>query len=154
MSALVEITGLLGKWQGTNNLWLSPEDPVRKSVSDAEIKTTAQDQFTEIRYTWTFEGVTQEGRLILGKEVGTGRVRAAWFDTWHMRDQFMVCEGASEEKGTVWVAGSYAAPPGPDWGWRITIEQREGSVLNFLMHNISPEGEEMLAVEAKYTRQR
>ena len=49
--------------------------------------------------------------------------------------------------------GTYAAPPGPDWGWRITIRSGSASELQIIMHNISPEGQEDLAVQANYQRQ-
>ena len=48
--------------------------------------------------------------------------------------------------------GSYAAPPGPDWGWRIAIRPGDGSALAIVMHNVTPGGEEAVAVEATYKR--
>ena len=52
---------------------------------------------------------------------------------------------------TLAVKGTYAAPPGPDWGWRIEITPDEGT-LRVVMFNIWPEGKEALAVETVYTR--
>jgi hypothetical protein len=50
------------------------------------------------------------------------------------------------------VRGSYAAPPGPDWGWRIEITP-DGRTLRIVMFNIWPDGSrEDLAAEASYTR--
>lgn len=152
MSALNEIMDLKGKWRGTKHLWLSPGAPVRKSESTAEIHTTAQEQFTEIRYTWADEGRPQEGRLILGQESEQKVVKAVWFDTWHMREQFMICEGRVDDHGVVSIQGTYAAPPGPNWGWKITIEPKVQNAFGFRMYNITPEGEMMLAVEIEYSR--
>ena len=70
MSALAVLTGLVGNWQGSNHLWLSPEEPVRKSESVAKIRTTAQEQFSEIQYSWAYKDHPQEGRLILGQATG------------------------------------------------------------------------------------
>jgi hypothetical protein len=154
MSALAVLTNLVGKWQGTNQLWLSPEEPVRESESSAVIRTLAQGQFSEMQYSWADEGHPQEGRLILGQITGKKTIEAVWFDTWHMREEFMVCEGEIDEDGVVVsVQGTYAAPSGPDWGWEITIEPGDKNAFRFLMYNISPEGEKMLAVEVKYRRQ-
>jgi hypothetical protein len=119
----------------------------------AEINTIGQDQFSEIRYSWADEGQPQEGRLILGEESKQNIIQAVWFDTWHMRDQFMVCKGSANDHGVVSVQGTYAAPPGPDWGWQITIEPKDKNEFRFLMHNITPEGEKELAVEVAYSRQ-
>ena len=143
---------LEGKWEGTNQLWLDPEGPVRESASEAEIETIAHGQFAEIRYSWAYEGQEQEGRLILGQDREREIVTAVWFDTWHMIDQFMVCEGAVDQGGVVRVRGSYVAPPGPDWGWKISIERQDADAFCLLMHNISPEGEEGLAVKVNYKR--
>jgi hypothetical protein len=48
--------------------------------------------------------------------------------------------------------GSYAAPPGPDWGWRIEIAAEQCKALRLVMFNIWPDGKEELAVEAAYVR--
>ena len=39
----------------------------------------------------------------------------------------MACEGAVEPDWAIAVHGSYAAPPGPDWGWRIFIRPADGT---------------------------
>lgn len=152
MSALATLTDLSGKWHGTNLLWLSYDEHVRKSESLAEIKTTAQEQFSEIRYSWAYEGQPQEGFLFLGQANEEKIVKAVWFDTWHMRDQFMVCEGGIETNGEVSIQGTYAAPSGPDWGWQIVIEPKFNDKFRFLMYNISPEDEKMPAVEVEYSQ--
>ena len=151
MSALIELNDLIGKWQGTNQLWLFPGEPVRESESLAEIGTMQQEQFTEIRYSWAADGKSQDGRILLGQAADDGIVKAVWFDTWHMANQFMVCEGNVED-GIVSVKGSYAAPPGPDWGWQIDIEPQGMNAFHLLMYNITPDGEKFLAVEVAYSR--
>ena len=55
---------------------------------------------------------------------------------------------------------SYAAPTGPDWGWRTVIAP-EGAgagagagadAFSIVMYNISPDGEETLAFRNDYAR--
>ena len=60
-------------------------------------------------------------------------------------------EGTVDEHGCVSVLGSYEAPPDPDWGWRIEVVP-EGKSLRIIMHNISPDEQEVLAVRATYER--
>ena len=62
----------------------------------------------------------------------------------------MACEGAVEPDGAIAVRGSYAAPPGPDWGWRIVIRPAGKPALHIVMYNVTPGGQEALAVEATY----
>jgi hypothetical protein len=66
----------------------------------------------------------------------------------------MICLGTEPEDATLTLSGTYAAPPGPDWGWRIEITAGPGvDALRITMHNIWPDGErEETAVEAVYTR--
>lgn len=154
MTALAELTTLIGRWQGANHLWLTPQESVRISESTAEISAIAHEQFTELRYTWADEGKPQQGWLVLGRAPKNAAIQAVWFDTWHMAHQFMVCAGNADDKGVVRIQGSYAAPPGPDWGWQITIEPQGKDAFRFLMHNITPEGEKFLAVEVAFSRQK
>jgi hypothetical protein len=62
----------------------------------------------------------------------------------------MDCRGSAKGEGGISVQGSYPAPPGPDWGWRIVVEPREGAGFRLEMRNVTPEGEEAIAVEAEY----
>jgi hypothetical protein len=141
-----------GKWQGRNLLWIEPGTPVHESDSTAEVRTVAKGQFTEISYTWAYEGEPQEGRLLLGRPNETGAVEAVLFDTWHLNGTFMTFKGTADPDGAVSVMGFYAAPSGPDWGWEITVDQPEDDAFNLRMFNIPPGSEKIPAVEVKYSR--
>lgn len=153
MSALKTLSALTGAWQGLNQLWLYPGDPVHESESLAEINAAFQEQFTALQYTWAEAGKPQAGCLMLTQATEENTVKAVWFDTWHMAHQFMVCEGSVDDKGVISVTGSYAAPPSPDWGWQIDIEPKSENTFHFRMYNITPDGEKFLAVKVTYTRQ-
>jgi hypothetical protein len=111
----------------------------------------AQGKFFELHYTWADEGKPQDGVLLLGQS--QEQLSAAWVDSWHMHDKMMHCTGTAQADGTVSVVGYYAAPPGPDWGWRITLQVQAADQFRLIMHNITPDGEEMLAVEAVFSRE-
>ena len=53
-------------------------------------------------------------------------------------------------------ASPCAAPtrhlPGPTGDFRIDIDSDDGRTLRVVMFNVTPEGQEALAVEASYTR--
>jgi hypothetical protein len=144
---------LAGTWRGENKLYMMPGDPVRVSASRATVATAAQGKFLTLAYTWDFEGQPQDGLLVLGFEATDGPVTAAWVDSFHYGDKILVCTGAATPDGGATVRGSYPAPPGPDWGWRITLPVTADGVLRVVMYNIEPDGPEQLAVEADYTRQ-
>ena len=64
----------------------------------------------------------------------------------------MASAGTTPDDTRLSVRGTYAAPPGPDWGWRIDVTPA-GDTLRVVMYNVWPQeqgGKEELAVEAEY----
>ena len=61
----------------------------------------------------------------------------------------MALAGTDADCARIRLQGSYAAPPGPDWGWRIALDVTQTS-LTLSMTNIFPDGREQAAVEAGY----
>ncbi|HMS40836.1 MAG TPA: DUF1579 family protein [Pyrinomonadaceae bacterium] len=152
MSVPKSLNKLLGKWRGVNRLhttWIK-ENPLRESDSEALISFSAQGKFLKIEYDWFFEEKKQEGLILLGDE--TDLIKAYWIDSWHLGDKFMVSEGISGENGAISMKGFYTVPDNPDWGWRTDIETVDEKSFKITMFNVTPEGEESLAVEAEYER--
>ena len=146
---------LVGKWRGINRLhttWI-PENPVRETVSIATVELTARGRFLKIEYDWTYDEAVQEGLILIGDEKDTDSIKAFWIDSWHLSDKFMVSEGFRETDGSISLKGFYTVPDHPDWGWRTVIEPERDKVFKIIMFNVSPEGEEALAVEMELKRQ-
>ena len=59
----------------------------------------------------------------------------------------MTCLGTDSD-GTISIKGTYVAPPGPDWVWKIEITP---SPFRSMHTNIYPEGKEELAAEGVYS---
>jgi hypothetical protein len=148
MSIPEKLANLTGKWIGTNRLHMpwKVENPLHESRATAEVRARSGDQFLEISYTWVYEDKPREGVLLLGREKTGDRIEASWTDSWHMAHQLMHCEGRETENGGISVKGSYKVEGHPDWGWRTEIVPGSGS-FRYLMYNVSPEGEEEIAVE-------
>src|SRR5215204_1645358 len=146
-----ELTDLVGNWKGTNRLhapWM-PE-PLQLSASTAMVRSKMNGQFLSIDYTWSFEGEPQEGMLILGCDSKSDAVQAVWTDSWHSKDVLMLCNGSRDENGRISVIGYYAVPEHPDWGWRTEITPAGAGSFRYAMYNVSPEGEEEIAVETEF----
>lgn len=141
-----------GEWTGTKRLWLSPDEEPHESASTGTVAGIVQGQFVRLSYTWAFEGEDQDGLIVFPLDLSEDPSKAVWLDSWHMGEEMMICEGRSGAAGAVSLRGSYAAPPGRDWGWRIEIDASAEDALVIRMTNISPEGEESQAVLAEYTR--
>lgn len=154
MSIPKKLSSSMGTWSGTNRLHLGdwhPAGPLFTSDATAEVLERIGGQFLEIAYTWEFEGKGQEGLIILGGNNKTSAVNAFWTDSWHMAHQTMLCEGSELDDGSISVKGNYKVEGHPDWGWRSEINV-DGDKLEYKMFNVSPEGEETIAVEMEMKR--
>src|SRR5215203_6043925 len=146
---------LVGKWCGVNRLhttWI-PENPARETSSIATVELTARGRFLKIEYDWTFDEAVQEGLILIGDEKDTDSIKAFWIDSWHLSDKFLVSEGRRAKNGAISLKGFYAVPDHPEWGWRTVIEPERDEAFKIVMYNVSPEGEEALAVEMELKRQ-
>jgi hypothetical protein len=151
MSGLDGLAALAGRWQGTSTLQDPNTGGPDESASTAEVTPIIGGRFVRIDYTWSYGGKPQEGSLLLGYQAKAETATGHWIDSFHNGDKVMVCAGTVPADGPFSVRGSYAAPPGPDWGWRIDV-LAEGDALRIVHYNIWPEGKEELAVESRYTR--
>ncbi len=142
---------LAGQWIGTNRLWFTPDMAALESATTATIAPVVAGKFIQISYTWTYEDAPQEGVLLIGCHVADDAATVVFVDSFHMDEGVMVCHGTHDEAGNVDTLGAYAAPDGPDWGWRITIEPGIDT-FRLAMYNIIPAGPEALAVEVIYSR--
>jgi hypothetical protein len=125
---------------------------VRESETTASVAVIAQGQFVSVQYEWADQGAPQDGLLVIGRGASENSVKAVWLDSWHTNAGFMSFDGSVNERGAVSLLSSYAAPPGPDWGWRTVIEPGDGSRFKILMYNI-PRGEKLVvAVVGVYSR--
>jgi hypothetical protein len=153
MTAFGLLKELTGTWQGMYQL----QDPFSNlaidSVSTATITPILGGRFVRLDYTWEYDNQPQEGSILWGYEGDTDTITAHWMDSWHMSDKVMVCRESKHDRSMISVLGRYSAPPGPDWGWRTTVEATdEPPTFQMTMYNIKPEGQEDLAVRVVYTR--
>lgn len=148
------LTQLEGSWSGRNLLRLSWENPSDfPSDSTMVVAGAARGKFLTLAYTWSYQEKPQEGLLVVGYDKAEKLVTAAWGDSWHQSAKLLNCTGTLDENGVIDVRGSYPAPEGPDWGWRILVKPQDAQRLQLLMYNCPPDGSpEDLAVQADYTR--
>ena len=151
LNALDALGTCSGRWTGLNRLSDPSQNVLDESQSTATVTPLLGGAFIRMDYTWAYQDAPQEGSLLIGYDSGAEEVTAHWIDTWHMGERAMLLSGTPEDDGSIAVRGSYAAPPGPDWGWRIVLQPENDSALHLLMYNITPDGAEALAVETDYT---
>jgi hypothetical protein len=153
MSVRPSLAELAGSWKGNYRLHTSRlPQTTHDSESKCNVDLRVNGQFLAIEYDWVYEDKRQEGVLIVGCDEASDAVQAIWSDSWHMSHKFMICDGTIDDGGKVNMIGSYSAPEGPEWGWRIELAPEKDS-LRIKMFNISPEGDEEIAVESNYSRE-
>jgi hypothetical protein len=150
MDGLDALIGCAGTWRGTNRLVVSADGPPDESPSVVTVTPVLDGWFVRLDQTWALEGSPQTGSLLIGYDADSEAATAHWIDTFHMGRKVMECTGVVAN-GTVDVLGGYAAPPGPDWGWRIQVSAHPARQLEIGMFNIDPDGREELAVQASYS---
>ena len=152
MNALDHFLAARGNWQGTSTL----QDPTTGSPDQgpatASITALLGNKFVRMDYTWQYQGNAHEGSLLIGYETEAATVTAQWIDSWHVGDKVMACRGTVDEQGVYSVLGSYSVPGWPDWGWRILLDPTATATLRVVMYNVSPDGQEYLAVETDLQR--
>lgn len=144
---------LAGRWRGATRLhtpWTTPA--THDSDTTAVVAPVGDGRFATVAYTWTHEGKPCDGALLIGREPAGDVAHASWVDSWHQSAKPLTCTGTVDAAGTLSVRGSYPAPEGPDWGWRIVLDAPDDASFRIVMYNVTPDGEESLAVESRYTR--
>ena len=131
MNATEVLHSLAGTWQGVNRLRMMPDDAYVESPATASIRVVARE-YVAVEYTWSDAGIPQDGIVLIAASADP--ITAVWADSWHSSPAWMSMSGAVEDD-TVVLSGSYADPPGPDWGWQIRLDSRSRRLT---MHNQVP----------------
>lgn len=142
---------MTGDWEATNQLWFMPGTPVHESESTLSVTPVVGDAVTMLRYSWSHDGAAHGG-VMLVRDVSTAPPSIVWYDSFHSGGAFMTFGQGSRTDGVLTATGSYAAPTGPDWGWRIEVHIPAADTLLLRHYNIMPDGQEALAVQARYSR--
>jgi hypothetical protein len=142
-----------GSWEGEKHLFLGEgPEPDHRCPSTLQLDSVAEGRFLRASYTWSHGGKSHAGELLFGSGLENTSATGAWVDSWHQSSRLMFLEGEAGATEGIDLLGSYEAPSGPNWGWRIQLRQSGPDALVLLMYNLSPEGTEQLAVRATYSR--
>ena len=147
------LTRMAGSWIGTSKLWFEPGKLAEETPVGGLLRPVLDGMFVVHEYVGTVMNKPQQGLAIIGYSLGEGTWMTAWIDSFHNGTRIMHSHGsAGADPKVPDMLGNYPAPPGPDWGWRTTLELKSDDHLVISMYNISPEGEEAKAVEFDYRR--
>lgn len=146
------LLSFIGDWIGTTKTFFEPGVLADESPWEGTITPVHHGMFVTHRYQGSLNGKPLTGMAMLGFNTTTRRFQCSWIDSFHNGSAMMFCEGLPDADG-VNVMGHYAVADGSaPWGWRTTMELGSPDQLIIRMYNITPDGEEALAVETQYRR--
>lgn len=142
---------LSGHWKGTAQTYFEPGVVADSSPVEAFIRPVLGNRFMLMEYKGAMQGESLEGIALIGFYLLKRTFTIAWGDSFHTGTQLLISQGGD---GPLSAMGYYGDPGGgPDWGWRTSIEQ-PGNDRFILRHfNVTPDGEEALAVETIFEKQ-
>jgi hypothetical protein len=136
-----------------NRVWFSTDELVDESAMEGTIRAVLNGRFIIHEYTGTFQGKPIEGVCMMGYDLAQQKFQSAWVDSFHMSTGIMFSEG-DPSNDNMMVLGSYLSmgEVTEEWKWRTTIDLVNEDEIVITMFNISPQGDEVKAVETKYKR--
>lgn len=146
------LSRFVGSWGGENGLRMMPVDTYNTSPSIAEVELPAKGNVATIAYTWSdFDGVPQEGLLVVQDGPEPDQVEAVWVDTWGQHPRWMTMIGAASGD-RVSLYGTYGEGEGQG-GWHVHLHLDDPETLTMTMDNTYPlDGEPGEVVRAVWTR--
>jgi hypothetical protein len=143
---------LAGEWIGGARLWLEPDVVYAEGPVTGRVELLHDGRFAEHRYATPIGEAQTTGRALIGCELDRAVWQVAWIDSFHTGTAIMVSEGPhAPGADAISVLGRYHVPDAEPWGWRTTFEPGDGTLV--VRHfNITPDGQEALAVQFDYTR--
>jgi hypothetical protein len=147
---------LVGRWSGTAQTWFEPGAPEVKAPISGTFRAALGRKSVIHEYRTRVDGKPASGIALIGRDLATQRFSIAWVDTFHTGTEIMVfhADDRDTERGFS-VLGRYAFPQANQvWGWRTAHRLRGANALEIEHHNITPDGDESLAIRIVYERVR
>lgn len=140
---------LEGAWEGRATTWFGPGEGFSDPWS-MEFQLLQGGKFVLQRHSLEVQGKPHQGWALIGRD-DSNEYSMSLADSFHTAGTgLLMSRGRVDESGQLSVLGHFEAG-GEQWGWRTTL-QVQGEALTLRAYNISPAGEESLAIEAPLTR--
>lgn len=142
---------LVGEWRGMTRTWFEKDKLADTQPQNGTMRLVGKGRFILHEYETRLIDHECHGVVLYGYSTQKEQFEAAWVDNCHNDTNIMNLTGRA--MGTPFSAtGSYTVPDGDPWHWRMEIEMPDGDHVVLTAYNISPAGEEALAVKTEYNR--
>ncbi len=143
----LRLLNLVGDWDGNTRTWFEKDVLADESPTNSKIIALLNKRFIRYEYHGSVNGKTHEGLMVWGFDVDSEKCVCTWIDSFHMGTAIMYSEGEENRNGFS-VTGQYQSSQMPEpWGWRTELEILNPDQFILRAFNISPEGEEIKAIE-------
>ena len=143
---------MAGEWTYTQKGWMDPTQEPTVSEGKTSAKMIMGGRYLDQYMSGTAWGMPFEGQEIMGYDNLTGKFRSHWID--NMGTGFLISEGTLEGN-TLTMIGTAPSmmSDGMDTYKMVTVVESEDS-HSMTMYMVSPDGEEMKAMEIVATRKK
>lgn len=143
------LQALCGHYTGEVKTWLDPDAAPDLSPGELHLQTILGGRWLRLAQAGAVAGVAHAGEMLLGFHADAAQYELSWVDSFHTGSSMMTSAGPLRADGLIAVTGSYQAGE-QRWGWRTEIDLTDGLLLRAF--NVFPTGEQVLAIEARWTR--
>ncbi len=143
------LQSLVGHYSGEVRTWFEPDAEPEVARGELHVGAVFGGRWLRFEQAGTLMGKPHAGEMLLGFHVDAAQYELCWVDSFHTGSAMMLCHGARGDDARISVLGSYQAGD-ERWGWRTEITG-DGDLL-VRAFNITPAGEEMRAIEARWSR--
>jgi hypothetical protein len=146
------LAAMVGDWEGRFRLWFEPGKLADASVQRGSIRLVGGGRFLLHEYEGSCSGEPMAGVALWACHLDEKAFECAWAESFGTGTSIIFSTGPLEGE-RFRALGSYGDGAGGErWGWRTELSQPDADHLDIRMFNITPGGEEALAVEVNYAR--
>lgn len=147
-----QLTTLVGRWNVTCSMWMSPTAPVMQSNGSANFQPILNGRFLQMDFKGTFQGQVFTGLGMMGYDRAAKRYISTWCDS--ISTSFLFLQGTCSDAGrTITYTGDMVCPQLGHTAVRQVETHENADRFTLVMYQTPDGGKEFKSMELTYQRQ-